>query len=141
MKFWDASAVLPLLVAESTSQVMMDLSAADNDMIVWWTTEVECVSAIARLGREGALSDDDLTAIMARLDDLRSSWFEVQPVSGIRAVARRLLRTHILRAADALQLAAAIAAAEHNPASLAMVCLDERLCAAARREGFTVIPA
>jgi hypothetical protein len=43
-----------------------------------------------------------------------------------------------LRSADSLQLAAAITAADHNPSTLELVCLDDRLTAAARREGFTV---
>lgn len=56
--------------------------------------------------------------------------------------ARRLLRVHALRAADALQLAAAIAASEADPASLDLVMLDEQLAEAARREGFPVaVPA
>jgi hypothetical protein len=50
-----------------------------------------------------------------------------------------LLRTHALRAADSLQLAAALVAADHNPATLEIVCLDARLNVAAKREGFTVI--
>lgn len=41
---------------------------------------------------------------------------------------------------DALQLAAAIVAAEHEPASLPFVSLDERLNDAAAREGFQVLP-
>jgi hypothetical protein len=50
-----------------------------------------------------------------------------------------LLRVHDLRAADALQLAAAIAAAEGQPASLELVCLDDRLIRAAEREGFPIV--
>ena len=44
-----------------------------------------------------------------------------------------------LRAADALQLAAAFAAAERRPASLEIVTLDDRLANAARKEGFAVL--
>jgi hypothetical protein len=51
------------------------------------------------------------------------------------------LRVHDLRVADALQLAAALAAAEARPATLAVVCLDDRLGAAAEREGFPVLGA
>jgi hypothetical protein len=46
------------------------------------------------------------------------------------------LRVHPLRAADALQLAAAFVAAERRPSSLEIVTLDQRLAAAARKEGF-----
>jgi hypothetical protein len=54
-------------------------------------------------------------------------------------MASRLLRVHPLRAADALQLAAALAAAKGDPSSLDVVCLDQRLSEAARREGFRVL--
>jgi uncharacterized protein len=57
----------------------------------------------------------------------------------VRRTAERLLRTHPLRAAGSLQLAAALIAADHNPTSLDIVCLDARLSRSARREGFTVI--
>jgi hypothetical protein len=69
---------------------------------------------------------------------LARSWAEVLPSDAIRSTAQRLLRVHPLRAGDALQLAAAIVAAEHDPASLEFVGLDERLNEAARREGFPI---
>jgi len=59
----------------------------------------------------------------------------------LRDAARRLLRVHDLRAADALQLAAALAAAEGRPMTLTLLCLDDRLGAAAEREGFPVLGA
>ena len=46
---------------------------------------------------------------------------------------------HPLRAADALQLAAAFVAAERGPSSLQVVTLDERLADAMRKEGFVLI--
>jgi len=107
-------------------------------MCVWWATEVECVSALASLEREGALRETATTVALERLDRLAESWNEVQPVVAVRGTARRLLRVHTLRAADALQLGAAVVAAEGQPASLEIVTLDERLAAAARREGFAV---
>ena len=107
-------------------------------MCVWWGTEIECVSAVARLEREGALADAAMIAALGRLDSLAEAWNEVQPVAAVRRTARRLLRVHPLRAADALQLAAAVVAAEGVPASLDLVTLDEPLAAAARREGFVV---
>ncbi len=49
------------------------------------------------------------------------------------------MRVHALRAADSLQLAAALIAANHDPATLEIVSLDARLATAARREGFKVL--
>jgi hypothetical protein len=51
-----------------------------------------------------------------------------------------VLAAHPLRAADALQLAAALVWTGEAAAGEAFVCLDERLRDAARREGFEVLP-
>jgi uncharacterized protein len=64
----------------------------------------------------------------------------VLPSEAIRSRADRLLALHPLRASDALQLAALLAAAEERPADLPFVTLDERLAEAARKEGFSVFP-
>jgi predicted nucleic acid-binding protein len=138
LRFWDSSAIIPLTVTEASTDAMRAIAEEDPVMCVWWATEVECVSALARMEREGALTDTTTTVALERLDLLAESWNEVQPVVAVRGAARRLLRVHTLRAADALQLAAAVVAAEGQPASLEIVTLDERLAAAARREGFTV---
>ena len=138
MRFWDSSAIIPLAVAEASTTAMQAIAEDDPVMCVWWATEIECVSALARLERVGALTDTATTAALERLGLLAEAWNEVQPVAAVRAAARRLLRVHALRAADALQLAAAVVLAEGLPSSLGIVTLDERLAAAARREGFTV---
>ncbi len=61
---------------------------------------------------------------------------QIDPSDEIRASARRFLRMHPLRATDALQLAAALIAAERRPSTLTVVTLDDRLRDAAGREGF-----
>ncbi|MGD1051581.1 MAG: PIN domain-containing protein [Solirubrobacteraceae bacterium] len=138
MSFWDSSAILPLIVAEPSTESLQAIAREDPAMCVWWGSEIECVSALARLEREDALAEAEMMTALERLDSLAQAWNEVQPVVAVRVAARRLLRVHPLRAADALQLAAAVVAAEGAPASLALVTLDERLASAARREGFAV---
>ncbi len=139
MRFWDASAIVPLLVAEPPTRRLQALAAKDSAMLVWWGSEVECVSALTRLERDGALDAHGMTLAFRRLRQLAGGWHEVDPSDAVREAAARFLRVHPLRAADALQLAAAFLAAERRPASLAIVTLDDRLAAAARKEGFTVI--
>jgi uncharacterized protein len=136
MRFWDASAVVPLLVAEATTATLQALASEDRAMVVWWATEAECASALARLDRDRALEEVALIAALERLKDLAAAWHEVDPSDGLREAALRFLRVHPLRAADALQLAAAFVAAERRPPSLELVTLDDRLAAAARKEGF-----
>ncbi len=118
---------------------MRSLYRSDAGVMAWWTTRVESESALSRLEREGALQPRAARAARARLERFAATWQEVQPSDPIRDGARRLLRVHTLRAADALQLAAAIAAAEGRPATLTFVCLDDRLVLAAEREGFMVV--
>ena len=139
MRFWDASAIVPLLIAEPSTSALQALAASDPDMLVWWGSGVECASALARLERDAAL--DPRVAVIAfdRLNQLASGWHEVDPSDIVRETATRLLRVHSLRAADALQLAAAFIAAEQRPGSLEMLTLDDRLANAARKEGFAVI--
>jgi uncharacterized protein len=139
MKFWDASAIVPLLVMEPTTKAVQSLAEKDPTMLVWWTTEVECASAIARLERDTALDDAAVTQAFQRLRQLAHTWHEVDPSDPVREAAVRFLRVHPLRAADALQLAAAFIAAERRPSSLEVVTLDDRLASAARKEGFALI--
>jgi uncharacterized protein len=138
MRFWDSSAIVPLLVEESASAAGRGAFAGDPDVIAWWATELECVSALARLERDGALGTADMTAAIDRLDALVASWHIVQPGELVRRTAIRLLRSHPLRSADAQQLAAAVAASEQEPSGLRFVTLDHRLAEVAAREGFGV---
>lgn len=138
MRFWDSSAVLPLLVGEATSAAVMRTFESDPEVVTWWATEIECVSALAHLEREGSLTSASTVEALHRLGALARAWQEVQPVAAVRQTAIRLLRVHPLRSADASQLAAAIVAAEGHPATLTFVTLDDRLIQAAEREGFPI---
>jgi len=141
VRFWDASAIVPLLVSETSTRSVQALAKQDSTMLVWWGSEVECASALARIERDGALEPRDAARVFERLRQLSGGWQEIEPSDVIRQAAIRFLRVHPLRAADALQLAAAYAAAEQRPASLDVVTLDERLAIAARKEGFVVLDA
>jgi predicted nucleic acid-binding protein len=139
MKFWDASAIVPLLITEPTTETLQALATKDPAMLVWWATEVECVSAIARLDRDGALDESAAAQAFERLKLLAHAWHDVDPSDAVREAAVRFLRVHPLRSADALQLAAAFVAAERRPSLLELMTLDDRLAGAARKEGFRVV--
>jgi predicted nucleic acid-binding protein len=139
VRLWDSSAVVPLLVAEETSDALQDLFEQTDEVAVWWATEVECASAVARLERTELLTAEAANEAFAQLQRLAEVWHLIDPVESVRLTAKRFLRVHDLRAADALQLAAAFLAAEGRPETLEIVSLDQRLTAAARREGFPVV--
>jgi hypothetical protein len=139
VRYWDSSAIVPLLVTEARSTAVFRTYERDPEMAVWWATPIECVAALARHERDGTLTSAGVADAFDRLDALLLAWREVQPVEPVRRLARRLLRVHPVRTADALQLAAAIAASEDRSDTLAFVTLDERLALAAQREGFPVV--
>ena len=136
MKYWDTSALLPLCVREDTTELVTRTYLDDPTLVTWWGTRIEAVSALARLEREGMLVGGRHAAAVGRLMSLAASWAEVEAGVVVREQAERLVRTHPLRAADALQLAAAVVASGHRPSTVPFVSLDQRLCDAARREGF-----
>lgn len=139
MRFWDTSALVPLLLEQDATVEMAQLLDEDSEVAAWWGTPLECASAAARLRREERLTVEEEQQVLELLDLLRRSWLEIQPSDEVRAGAMRLLRIHRLKAADALQLAAArIWAGQMAGAEL--VTYDERLALAARLEGFRVLP-
>jgi len=139
MRFWDASAVLAL-IANQRGAKAVKVAHRDPLVMLWWGTGTECVSGLCRLRREGRLSEADLRSMMSELDDMLSSADEIEPSEAVRSVARRLLCTHALRAADAFQLAAAIVWAGQPSSNYGFVCLDQRLRDAASIEGFHILP-
>ncbi len=139
MRFWDSSALVPLLVPEASSSQLTGLMREDPAAAVWWSTPVECASALARLERESGMSREGVTLASKLLAIAVPGWTEVPPTDRVRDQAVRLLRLHPLRAADALQLAAALVLAEHDPRTLPFVTRDTQLAAAAEREGFEVL--
>lgn len=108
-------------------------------MAVWWGATVEYAAALARREREGSLTLTDVSSLLERLRALSQTWHEVRPDQRLKSIAMRLLRVHPLRAADALQLAAALAAADDDPASIGFISFDAQLNEAASREGFAIL--
>lgn len=141
VKFWDTSAVVPLLVDEPGTALVEPLCRLDPIVVVWWGTRVECISALARQRREGKIAaavERDARRVLAVLG---GDWSEVVPTETVRKRAERLLGLHPLRAAHALQLAAALVWSREDPTAHAIVSLDEQLRDAAGREGLEVLPA
>lgn len=138
MIFWDTSAIIPLLLDEPMSAAMRAEAARDCQLVVWWGTPVECASALARQERSGELARAHADRARASLTQLQAAWSVVAPADDLRDLAALLVRRHPLRAADALQLAAASVWAELRPAGHRIATLDDRLAEAARLEGFEV---
>lgn len=141
MRFWDSSAIVPLVCAEDSSQQCRAWLREDPVVLVWTLAATELVSALCRKSREGKLNRHAFTAAKRRLVKLERAWNEVVRYDAVQARARRLLEVHPLSAADALHLGAALVAVEERPNILEFVTFDARLAEAADKEGFPVLPA
>lgn len=138
--FWDSSALLPLLVPEEQSASLAALIAGDKETTIWWATPLECHSALHRRYRQRPMLPADMAGAIDRIRMLVEHADTVSPSDELRRRAARLLAVHPLRAADALQLAAALLWCEEQPHGEGFVSLDARLREAAVKEGFAVLP-
>ncbi len=138
MRFWDSSAIVPLVVPEPQSDWVRGLLRDDPVGISWVLSPVEVHSALARRRCEGALSPEDFAAARARTKSVFAALSSVVALEELAERALRVLDLPDLRSADALQLAAALLASRERPRDLSFVTLDARLAEAAEREGFPV---
>ena len=139
MRFWDTSALIPLLVAEPGTARAERWLREDPAIVVWALTRVELLSALARRRREEPRASRRLLAARREVLGAWPQWSEITAVEIVRRHAERIVETHAITAADALQIGAALVAAEDDPAALDFVTFDRHQAAAAEREGFRVL--
>ncbi len=139
MRFWDTSALIPLVVAERATARSERWLREDPDVVVWTLTRVELLSVLARRRREEPGSAPLLSAARRDVLSAWNCWSEITAVELVRRYAERVVETHPIKAADALQIGAALVAAEDNPEGMEFATLDRNLAEAAEREGFRVL--
>jgi predicted nucleic acid-binding protein len=140
MKFWDSSAIVPLLMNEEGTDYCLKTLSDDQEMLIWCLSKVEVISALCRRVRDGMLSESDFQRAKRHLNQITERAYEVKAIEKVRDRALRLLEVHPLRAADACQLASALIATQEDPNRLGILCFDQRLRNAAIKEGFLVNP-
>jgi predicted nucleic acid-binding protein len=136
--FWDASALVPLCVHEITSRRAHSFLRQFMP-VVWWASIAEVYSAISRLHRSGRLRDVERSGALSRLGLIGRGWREILPSDSLRDLATRLLDRYEVRAADSLQLAAALTWCQQRSVKRTFVCADQRLSKGAVAAGFTVL--
>lgn len=141
MRFWDASAVVPLIIDEPSSDRVRGWIEEDEQVALWGLTRLELVSAVERRAREGRLPAAHRVGALRRIAAFADIAHEVTDLLSVRSKSVALLARHAIRAADAAQLGAALVVADPDPSSLTMVVLDRRLAEAAAREGLDVLTA
>ena len=134
MRYWDVSALVPVLVAERDTELVRSWLSDDDRIVTRVWTRTEIVGAVERRTREGSLSRSQRREVLQRLDAFARSWDEVADVLAVRSGANALLARHPLPAADAGQLGAALLVQEQLAWVLDFACLDHRLSSAAELE-------
>jgi len=140
MKFWDSSAIVPLVLDEEETDYCLKTLSDDQEMLIWCLSRLEVMSALCRRVREGVLNERYFQVAKRHLSDLIERAYKVKAIEKVKQRALRLLEVHPLRAADAWQLSSALVATQEDPGRLVIVCFDERLKNAAIKEGFIVNP-
>ena len=141
MRFWDSSALVALVVRQPASGEVERWIREDPELVTWTLTPVEVVSALRRLVRENDIAERVARDAEALTADVVGHTHVVADVERVKTIASRLLRVHPLRAADALQLGAALAWADGHATGLVFHTFDGRLALAADREGFRAVPS
>ena len=139
MRFWDTSAIVPLILEQPTSRACRTIRRGDPALVVWALTRGETCSAVERLTRDGLLTQRERGQSLSRARALFERVTEVVAFEAVRERAERVLAVHPLASADALQLAAALTLTSDRPRRRGFVCADDRLARAASAEGFDVI--
>jgi uncharacterized protein len=135
--FWDASALVPLFIDETTSRDARSRLRRCQP-VVWWGSIVEVHSAICRLHRENKITETERQGALGRVQLLSQAWREILPTDELRDLATELLEGYALRASDNLQLAASLIWCKKKPAERNFICGDHRLSEAASSAGFLV---
>jgi predicted nucleic acid-binding protein len=140
VRFFDASALVKRYVREPETARVRKLIRA-GDVAVSRLSEVEVVSAFARLGRDDAVTTQQRGRIARAFVRDLAVWTVVEVTPKVARRTRELLLRHPLRVGDAIQLASALVLQDELDVVLdAFVEYDARLRDAARAEGFAVEP-
>ena len=132
MRFWDSSALVPLLSDEESTDVMQALFRDDRNIVISFITPVEVTSAISR---KAGVNLDLHRRAMSRYSVMQANWTVVDDYDEVLGAARMIAAQQLLRTGDAIQLASAL-----RDRKLPFVALDTDLRQAARNAGFTVLP-
>jgi hypothetical protein len=138
MQYFDASALAKRYVREKGSVKVRRLLSSDLAATSRYSA-VEIASALARRTREGAISPDDRERTMAALQTDLSAMLIVELTAEVVIRAQALLQRHSLLAGDAVQLASCLRLREELEDDVSLVAFDERLVAAARKEGVALV--
>jgi predicted nucleic acid-binding protein len=139
MLFWDSSALLAIILHESSAALLRPFLDEDPEVASSFITPLEIVSTIWRRQHADLFSLAQVQDVDQLYSVITKNWITLGDTRTID-VALRLVARQPLRTGDAIQLASALEVADREGVMLPFVTLDEELGAAARAEGLRVLP-
>ena len=136
-RYFDASALVKRYVREEGSATVRRLLASGTPATSR-LSDVEVSSAIVRRSREGAFTIEQRDRVLAALRRDVPALAIVELTPEVAAGVRTLLLKHVLRAADAVQLASCLYLQRQLGRPVRFIAFDRRLVLAARAEGLDV---
>ncbi|HJZ13432.1 MAG TPA: type II toxin-antitoxin system VapC family toxin [Acidobacteriota bacterium] len=100
---------------------------------------MEIRSALCRLVREGDLDEKGFKQALKLAEKIKDRCSAILPTDALADLAEDCLDRYRLRAADALQLSAALVWCREKPAKRAFIAFDPGLASAARELGFDIL--
>lgn len=137
--FWDTSALIPVFFKEDSSKILSNLFVERVENVIWDLTPIEIFSALCRRQRQKEISTEEFDRAWRAWQLIESKVYQVRSYESVKDRAVRILRIHPLKAADAMQLAAALVSTKEISQGHYFFTLDRSLCEAANKEGFSVI--
>ena len=137
--FWDTSAILPLLCSQIFTTQSKKWLRKYPKTVIWWGTSAEINCGLARLKRDGHLTEKETVKALKLWGNFKKSARIVAPVECVLELANSLPENYGLRALDSFQLAAALVWCQENPRRRPFITADLRLSEAAEKAGFTEI--
>lgn len=134
--YLDTSALVPLLVAEPTSDLCGVLWDRTDRLVSTRLTHVEAAAALAMAERLGRITSAEHQAARELLGSLWQQLDVVELDERLMLAAAQVARTHDLRGYDAVHCAAAVTLRDESTVGAAG---DQRLLGAWRAEGLAVV--
>jgi predicted nucleic acid-binding protein len=131
LAYFDTSVLVKNYIQESGSARVRELLGT-YEFVSSAIAPIELHSAVCRRHRQGELSRQSFTSILARVKQDRSFWQLVEPVPPVLTKAEEIVVAYNVRSLDAVHLASAIVIQDSIGTPLPFVTADERQFAAAR---------
>ena len=139
--YCDTSALVKCYCREEGSHAVLELRRQAEATAISVVGHSELHSAINRKRRDGDLSVRDAERILRDFDGDWESLVRVEITPDLNKIAARLLKTHALRAFDALHLASALLLRTRMPQTdVSFSCFDDKQRLAAARERLSIVP-